>query len=391
MRVRTKRGVHVYFYAAYQNLPESAAYVGVDLQSNGRYVVGPGSVVNGHRYQLEGMGRPRTLKLREVNQIMTWLKTLAPLEGHYSGSTKSSSSPSSNQSSHSIRQPFQNLELLYFYNYKRDISKSRNKAIFNTSIISRDSGFTAEEAEAILLQPFIADKKPSETEAARRHEGLRTIASAYSRPPRPLWGKSRQLPNVVREWFNQHDLTGVALCLDQLRAAGIRLGQRFSYSMAKQLLSVSDWVIRQTTRFFKAAREENSFAPLEPPVTPTALLQQADSTAITNAYLLGDQNQQKPQKGERLAEYFIMPDDAQLIRYLQLEVNISSDPLPLESIRSPKAYGEAIMKAFIARRPRMHDKKFLMHKLGKSWQTIKRYLRSQGGKIIHNFTERAIT
>ena len=71
--VETRRGCHLYFRCL-QGVP-SRKVLGVDLQSDGRYVVAPPTVIEGHSYQGNDDTFSRTLTTADIQRIQAFFET----------------------------------------------------------------------------------------------------------------------------------------------------------------------------------------------------------------------------------------------------------------------------------------------------------------------------
>src|SRR5690606_10987671 len=71
--VRTRRGQHLYFRVAPHLRVSSRKLAGVDLLSDGHYVVAPPSVIEGHAYTVGRGGLPKALTQADVDRINVFL------------------------------------------------------------------------------------------------------------------------------------------------------------------------------------------------------------------------------------------------------------------------------------------------------------------------------
>lgn len=67
--VRTRRGYHCYFWCYNEVRTQLAALNNVDVKSNGGYVVGAGSVVDGHRYEIVNPGAS-ILFVNDISEVL---------------------------------------------------------------------------------------------------------------------------------------------------------------------------------------------------------------------------------------------------------------------------------------------------------------------------------
>jgi hypothetical protein len=128
-----------------------------------------------------------------------------------------------------------------YANYCRTL-EGRNRALFNTACVARDSGWQQQTVIDQLLSEFVntpalGQHKP-ETPHERAQEGLKAIKSAFSRAPRT----TRQLSNASREALLKSDFPDAARLLDAvfiLDAAGFRAGDDVSASSLLKLFKAT--------------------------------------------------------------------------------------------------------------------------------------------------------
>ena len=289
LTIRTKRGYHIYYRCDVDSMPDSQKLPELDVQAEGRYVVGSRSVVEGFEYQVEGSPRwPLYLKadkLEAVNGVVgtgtlagatmrAGLARQAPTRGMMGkGSWRAEASPLQG------RQGMDELQALSLY-YKLAVERGRNNALFATACACRDAGWWQDKTLHVLGRVHVRQEAPeghrAETDAQRYAEAERTIESAYSRPARKCKRAKREpasfVPNAVREKAMQSGMTAALRVLEGLMIAGGEAGMLVCYSDLKELLpemGIGDYSIRQALKTV-APNGEMLFKEVEisPPHTP---------------------------------------------------------------------------------------------------------------------------
>jgi hypothetical protein len=84
----------------------------------------------------------------------------------------------------------------------------RNRELFAAACQLRDAGYSQAEAEAQLVERYIADGDDSENPASREKEATATIASAYKQSPRdPIASPKHHARQVVEQLVGQYQVT----------------------------------------------------------------------------------------------------------------------------------------------------------------------------------------
>jgi hypothetical protein len=372
VRSATRQLPHLYFKLPDHLHIESMKGQGIDLLSNGRYVVAPPTTINGQSYKVTRGGMPNTLTERDLRRIQAFITSYKLAAHPVQPPQPAPAQPLPKPTAH-------DLERLYHYHCKQD---GRNEALFSTSLYGRDTGWTASETQACLVPLHIhqpASTQAQEAPAHRQREAAATIRSAFSRPPRAnssLSTKRKEiggeehvgLPNSVREALIQQGMTFFVRTYEGLLHHGIQPGQAITVKQAiEQLKGI---VGRDSIRAsFKA---KHAGKPLFSPVSPHyAVATDNPPTLSKTAYLIESKNQEKP-RGGRPNQVFTLPSSTDLCRILGVKTT-SSDPLEASDFVSAQKTRMALHRELIKRRPAQYPRRWLARRLGVSKRTLDTY------------------
>jgi len=412
--VLTRRGRHLYFHVPpYLRVP-SRKLAGVDLLSDGHYVVAPPTVIDGHVYRVKRGGLPKTVDPTDVRRINAFLDRHAVAAVQSPDTTSGlliathgekreiqafSREDESLLATASPAEPeedsFLTAEaLIRFYRGLTHQSR-RNIALFKTSCLARDQGWKFEAVVAVLAGAHV-DELPigphrCEHPKARHHEAVRTIRSAFSKPPRPPQRKDASgLFNSIREKLMQLKQTCVVRVLEGLRLAGLKAGQLVSERTVLELLK--GLVGRHSVRLALGAKTPSGqpvferISPRHPPQRFAANQIRIDRQ--TNAYV----NETKPDSiPGRRETHFRIPSAKALCQRLGVAPS-GSDPVALEDLQTAKKTRQALQRELIRRRPGTYLRKWLGDRLGVSERTVSRYNQQiVGVQVVPTFTQTPLT
>jgi hypothetical protein len=353
--VHTKRGFHLYFHLP-SDLPlPSRKCKGVDLLSDGCYVIAPPTSINGHIYHVTNHTPPHTLTASDITRIQSFFDTQATTQQPDTAPTQAT--PRSNTA----------FKLTALYSTLAP-QHGRNHALYTTARRARQQGQTLHQTLDQLTSLHI-QQRPGwshsfETDHQRHCEATRTIHSAYH-AKHPLRLTSSGLPNSLREKLLQTQLTpdsskhscATARVLDAFLLAGWLPGKTFSEPEALQLCR--SFGIGRDSLLKALSSTIPDGIPLLPR-TPASGGASPDSIA--------------PQaRGRRLVR-FVMPDIETLCQQFGVEYG-PSDPLQAEDLASPQAYRRALERRLLERRPGQYPRQWLAERLGVSRWTLRRYHR----------------
>ncbi|MBA3868239.1 MAG: bifunctional DNA primase/polymerase [Anaerolineae bacterium] len=362
---------HLYFKLPPHLHLDSQKGQGIDLLSNGRYVVAPPTIINDQPYKVIRGGMPKTLTERDIRRLTAFLN------GHKSHLPVLATHPIA--PSILLKASRQDLQTLYKYLCQHN---GRNEALFRTSLFARDTGWqkteTLNELVELHSQQTARGSHLQETTARRQHEAQRTIYSAFSRPA-ALHRSARQtadtdqLPNSVREALMQRKMTYVVRTLEGLRLSNIHDGQVFSTQQAELILKglVGRDSIHKTLHWL--AHSEPIHSPVSPQSNANAFAAAQKRLNNKNCFLLPERNQEKPQNG-RPQHVYRMPTIIDLCQRLGVNLS-SSDPLQRSDLASAHQTRMVLHAGLIKRRPDEYSRRWLAKRLGVSMPTINSYNR----------------
>ncbi len=382
---------HLYFKLPDHLSIASIKGQGIDLLSDGRYVVAPPTAFNGQSYKITRGGMPKILSERDIRRIQAFLSAYKPapkpivVTGANSVGTR-----------HAITEPRpkpteKDLERLYLYYCKQG---GRNEALFRTSLYARDTGWTQEETLSSLAAFHMQQATPSssskETPAHRQREAQKTIMSAFSRPARPTKSRARsssvQLSNSVREAFIQHGMTSFVRTYEGLLHRGVQPGQ---FILTKQTVDLLKGLVGRDS-VLTALKAKHEGKPLFAPVSPHYAVATDNPLNLSkNASLIERKNQEKPQGG-RPSHAYQMPSNHELCRLLGVELT-SSDVLEHDDYASARKTRMSLHRELIKRRPGQYPRRWLARRLGITRRTLDTYNRLLPIKKLKMFFETRIT
>ncbi|MCB9454223.1 MAG: bifunctional DNA primase/polymerase, partial [Anaerolineaceae bacterium] len=412
--VRTKRGWHLYYQLPPTVNIASQSLPGLDIQSHGKYVVTPPSIVDGHTYALDGKNPFRTLGQGDLAVLHAFTETF-PVGAHGGAPTSNGASvlnPNTPLTTHTppILTP-NNLIGLYRHLAARG---GRNNALFQAGCLARDHGWPQHQARQTLAGIYIHQSSPPnhhhhETPQGREREATATLNSAYSRPPRPaspLKLVTGQLPNSVREAFLNHKMTYAIRVIEALRLNGIHPGQIFTRPQAIRLLRGVVGRNSVDNAFNTFLGDLALFTPVSPPAPPQVL----KKTAICDGWIeqkkcasVGDKKQgiilsepflntcdpSNPNRAGRKTHEFIMPTNTDLCALLGV-TDSGGDSLTLDDLKTAPETRKAIHRELIRRRPGTYTRPWLADRLGVSLVTLDTYNRDIPINVTHSFTREQI-
>ncbi len=383
--VKSRRGHHLYFRLPSDLRLPSLKGQGLDLLSDGKYVVAPPTSINGWEYKVSRHTELYTLTRTDVEGILALLGVAAATSpealptpeleaaiGVFEDARTTRVTP--------LKRFLTDYDLLYLYRRLAD-RRGRNEALFRVSLLARDNGWNISDARACLVNAHI--KRPPgghhrhETSEQRRREAICTIRSAFSRPARTrrqsLSYNTQQLPNGVREALLQLKQTSTIRVVEGLRLAGYMAGQRFTCDEALEKLNgrVGRDSIRQALKAITPSGQP-IFDSL-PPRTPNPA--NADLTKSqnqpNNCFLGTAQKPGKIRRG-RPAQVFVMPGNLELCEKLGVR-SLMSDPIGAEDLQSAKNTRQAVHRELIKRRPGLYPRRWLARRLGVCIRTLQAY------------------
>ena len=418
-----KRHLPHYYYRLPLNLNvPSQKRDGVDLQSGGRYIVAPPTTTTTMEWKTVRGGQPKMLTERDFRRISAFMGTTEPENDTtppifaFLGISKPAVQPSigqistANAPSNAIAEPFSpilpsagdnnNLAARYL----KLASAGRNEALFHTAIWARDHGWHEDDTKRCLVgehsRRMPRGEHHHETPAQRRREALRTIESAYSRPPRTAQSVANKgeanaqigrkkhttgiISNNVREALLKRKETAALRVLEALTLAGYQPGRIFTAREARDTVrhyAIGDWSVR------KALHEAEFFTP--PPEASANLVSTAINTENTEYKKCFFVSQPKPTQNQtkgRPSRYYVMPDTDTLCKTLNAQPAPASRA-STDDLRSVRAYRQSVLRELVKRRPGNYSREWLAKFLGVSPNTTRRYTHDMAFTITPTYYE----
>lgn len=362
---------HLYFHLPSNLHIASQRGQGVDLLSDGRYVVAPPTIIKGKPYRIMRGGLPKTLSERDIRRLQAFMAPVMPdmtkeiPKREFRPSRAVNARPS--LSSEFVEQHYQSLCSYH----------GRNEALFRASLLARDHGWRQQQTEDCLVPVHVQQPgAATEPEAQRQREAFATIRSAYSRKPRQYKGKERvhYYSNSVREALVQRKLTNVVRTLEGLLWAGIQPGQRFT---AKQAVEATKGVIGRDSihNALQATglHQKPLFTPLEPPIASNEAARNNTRLKSKKCFFDTEKKSGKNVRG-RPTRYYRMPHNLDLCRLLNVAPT-GSDPIQIDDLVTARRTRMAMHREFINRRPGYYPRRWLARRLGITLPTIDTYNR----------------
>lgn len=381
--VRTRRGWHVYFALPPYLHVSSRSVTGIDLLAEGKYVVAPPTTIDGFRYKSVRGGQPRILSENDLSRVHHFLDGRSKPRSTVNDQTRGLS-PLPATSTPDLADLYKQLTL----------QNGRNHALFYSSLRARDMGWTPQQAENMLLglhmgHPPTANHR-TESAAQRQREGERTIASAYTRPPRretvtPSTDEAVScLPNTIREaLLKRKDGAAVLRTLEGLTLAG-HSAPTITAPDARRLLAggVGKDSIRAALNAV-GVDGQPIFEPCtdnSPPAPPVETGTGSPSGNGLNGSAHDEKNassggQNPPKMRGRSARVFYIPGVYTLCQRLGIDKlsDTQGDPIRRADLKSPKTLRAALEYRFIQRRPGQYFQALLAERLNVSDRTVRRY------------------
>lgn len=383
--IQTRRGYHIYYQLPPHLTLASRKGQGIDLLSDGRYVVARPSTISGYTYRLIRGGQPRRLNQHDIDRITRFMgiqatsvampatqREFAPFSQDCRGVAANHSHPQT---------PVLTVQEL-LWTYTASAHLGRNNALFRASLRARDAGWAEAETLSCLLQAHVqqptAHPHIPESRQRRAQEAIRTVHSAFSRPARPQTRQhhnSQQLPNTVREALFRQRRTDVVRVLEGLLLKGAQPGQPFT---AEEAVSLLRGVVGRDSIYhaLNAQTEKGTiiFEQLSPsalPIAPNGAATDTDPTQNKKMLFVRGKNP-GISPSHRPKRVFVMPSNLELCAKLGVKPS-HSDPLTLDDLATAKKTRMAVHRELIKRRPGIYPRRWLARRVGVCPKTIDTY------------------
>lgn len=357
---------HVYFRLPVGVTIPSRRLQGLDVQSDGRYIIAPPTTIDGASYRVVRGGFPRELTRAELHQLQLFIEEVTSVQQPVNASV----APVADEAP---RIPMRTAEECRNYYLAVAPYAGRNTALFRAALMMRDTGWTYGDTLVVLQPLHVMLGRPDERPAQREREAEATIRSVYSRAPRPPQQATRGLPNSLREALLRRDQVALLRVLDALLMDSVPTGALLTEKEIVERLSgrVGRYSILQALQ--ATINGSVVFAPQAPfptPHTPTNVATHPGEDNEKKCILLGvtvsDKNRGRP------ARRFQMPSIEALCRLLGVRWT-RSDALQAEDLQSPASYRRALHREFIKRAPGTYHVKLLARRLHVVDRTVQRY------------------
>ena len=373
--VNTRRGKHIYYTLIPSlKVPPTTHGNGIDLQAEGAYVVAPPTTINGFTYTIAKDLPLHTLIPAEIAIIQRFIQS--------SKSGKVVSPKPIPTASATVTTPNHHITVDHIQRlYLESLDLGRNNALFWVSCLARDYGISQTELTRAIVNLHASRPTPighrSETHASRMREAHNTIASAYSRPPRPIKAYqpvTAQLPNRLREIMLQVKMMDVLRTIEALRLVGFI--PQTSFTAQEAIDRLRGIVGRDTIRNALNSTAPNTGLPVfQSPRTPLGPdgIAIDSSTAVTNSCeLVTVKNSGKNAKG-RPAVIYTMPSNDELFAIFAQKPLKQSDPLALDDLKNVRRVRMSLHQKFLTRLPGRWSVASFANRLGVTTRTIRHY------------------
>ena len=399
-----RRLPHYYYRIAKGVKVPSRNAPGIELRSEGQYVVAPGSVIGGRVWRLSCDQTPRILSESDLERILAFLEDTRAKAAANALETVSAASSGASDNADALETAHYDITAKSIARRYRQLAEQigRNNALFSVARFARDCGWSELATRKALVELHRDTRSGpahrSETPTQRIAEATRTIASVYSRPARRIGRSGRwtpQLPNSVREALMKQGMTQAARLLDALCILGVAPGSCLTASSVYARVSEFGIGRNSVYRTLRATLEngkalfdvENPSFPLDPH-TPYAIAANTTDSEINQC--LFDWVAKPVKSAGRPERVYKMPTISGLCRLLGVR-NRGGDHLEADALQSPTTYRAALHRAFIARTPGQHSRAWLSERLGVCRDTVRRYERNSDIVVTPMFWETPLT
>ncbi len=377
VRSASRQLPHLYFRLPPSLHLSSQKGQGIDLLSDGCYVVAPPTTFSGQPYKITRGGMPKTLTERDIRRLQSFLNA------HKITTPSLVLQPVTQMPVQPLNQPppiypptNDDLHALYHH---LAAARGRNEALFHTSLFARDRRLTLQQTQTALV-PLHRHHKGSpshshENAQQREREALKTIQSAFSRPSRvmkaPVTQQHGQLSNSVREALLQRKMTYVIRTYEGLLQSGMQPGQRFTADEA--LKRLAGLVGRDSIlKALKAGQGDlRFFSPVSLQKTANAVAPNHLEKRSKKCFLIESKNQEKIKRG-RPKHHYRLPGNRLMCQILGVKAT-RADAFEYTDIGTARKTRIALHRELIKRRPGHYPKRWLASRLGISRRTIFTY------------------
>ncbi len=368
----------------YWRLPEgmtvqSRSRPGVDLRGEGTYVIAPPTRIGPAVWRVDRDLPIRVLKMADLRRIYGFMAVSTPSQPQNAAERPSgailATAPDGSEASEFRRfvLPGDLLDA-----YRRLAPRGRNQALFQVALDARDSGWTEAAVSSVLadVHARCPGRAPvRESYQSRLREGIRTIASAFKRPPRRRDDRAAVgLSTAAREKLLQSGLVSAARVLDALYRVGHAQGALLTERQVCEAVQRFRIGRRAVMDALKTLREKGWI----PPGTPHSIADAALAPeGLEHSCKMSSGADRVKTSGGRPPARHAIPGAEALARILGVR-HAPGDALPDAALSAPAAYRQAVHAGLIARRPAAYARDWLSARVGVSRWTTRRYDRRAG-------------
>lgn len=368
---------HLYFKMT--NIGLATRHVrGMDVLSDGCYVVAPPTVIGGKTYVVERDVKPLALTAGRAMAILEFLEKSLVVSRQSLVKTKSAVG-----ATESVVPTLDQISKEVVKLYRARAGQGRNQALFEAGRFGRDQGLGQEAVLGALATVHMSAVAPlghaQEAPIERLQEARRTIASVFSRPARKLT-QPQTIPTRVSEALYAQQATYAVRVLNGLRLKGFEAGKIF---MAEQALDALKGIVGRDSVYaaLKTVGKDGvrMWATLSPRTPHTLNTANADIETVTleETNAIGRGQKSGKNKRGRPAAVYRMPSNAELNALFDLPPS-AADPMTLADMQSAKTTRAASHRELIRRRPGTYTRGFLAARLGVDRRTMRGYTRALG-------------
>lgn len=385
----TRQLPHFYYHIRPQQRISSRHVAGIDLQSDGCYIVAPPTTIGGRAYRSNGK-LPLELTDQQARQIIGFINAIA----HKEALQESTPEPTP-----TARLSESQATAIYRYHAPRI---GRNNALFQVAVRLRDALWHIDDVLRVLVplharQPARGESSRNEMLAARKREAQATIRSAFTRAPRQDHHQPvTHVPNTIRERLLRHNQVQVARLLDALVLRGATLGGRYSERQITELvrgcvgrysvLAALEATFADGTPIFEALRP----FPRPHTLTNVASTEENDEFLKCHSFAMPLSNKIKNHKKGRPPVVYTLPT----LEHVALKLGVTlmkGDALSEADLKSPASYRTALHREFIMRRAGQYMVSYFCVRLNVTRRTVHRYNRRAGVTVVPQYDSVPVT
>jgi hypothetical protein len=380
---------HFYYHIRSEQHVPSRHVAGIDLQSDGCYVVAPPTTLAGKAYRSNGK-LPLQLTDQQIRQIVGFINAIAH---------KDALQESTPQVVPTARLSEAQAVAIYRYHAPR---MGRNNALFQVAVRLRDAMWHIDDVMRVLVplharQPARGESRRNETLEARKREAQATIRSAFTRAARQYHQQPMtHVPNTIREQLLKRSQVQVARLLDALVLRGATLGGRYTERQITELvrgcvgrysvLAALEAVFPDGTPIFEALRP----FPRPHTLTYVALTEEDERFLKCHSFAMPFSNKMKSTTKGRPPVFYTLPT----LEHIALKLNVpmmKGDALSEADLKSPASYRSALHREFIMRRAGQYLVSYFCVRLNVTRRTVHRYNRRAGVNVVPQYDSVPIT